>query len=81
MSEEGNIDVVWKEKAEKIRSKFSGMSQESILGKISVGLDVSGNPLPNWFDEEQGELLSQFAEENLKLPDDFAPLVTICLVN
>ena len=78
-SDEGEFEVVWKERGEPVKSRFTGASQESILQKITVDLHKKGAILPEWFDEEQGNLLNQFATDCLQSVDDYAPVISICI--
>jgi len=75
---ENGLHIIWKERGKTIDSKFNGLPDETILSKITHLSSDIGNPTPNWFDLEQSDLIQQFAEKLLIMPDDLTPIITIC---
>ena len=48
-------------------------------GTSGANSNKGGATMPEWFDEEQGYLLDQFASVSFQSADDYAPVISICI--
>jgi len=78
---QANDHIIWKERDGKVQSRFTGMSQEVILQRITADIGSPGSSLPSWFETEQKLLLLALAEELDLFEEDLIPTISIAVIN